>query len=298
MPATQADVKRLGAWSALLNPDQNIDRRKCHRVVPMEVLNLSPPRTGTLSMNEAFRILGYQDPYHYASLFANSRDADMWSEALDAKFRPETGKKPLRKREFDQLLGHCSAVCDIPCIMFWRELVEAYPDAKVVLIEREEAKWLKSIRVVFEGVLNPAGRYVLRFADPSRTGRILGCGINWIDAWFRLNGNISVERAMANAPATYREHYREIRGVVPADRCLEYRLGSGWEPLCKFLGKDIPSVPFPHLNDAATLEASFGTFLKEAFKASLLNMASVVGAGAVVAGVLWKSLPLIIRGQH
>ncbi|KAK7985604.1 lysyl-tRNA synthetase [Apiospora saccharicola] len=26
-------------------------------------------------------------------------------------------------------------------------------------------------------------------------------------------------------------------------------MGSGWEPLCKFLGKDFPDVPFPLLNE-------------------------------------------------
>jgi hypothetical protein len=28
----------------------------------------------------------------------------------------------------------------------------------------------------------------------------------------------------------------------------------GWEPLCKFLGKPVPDVPFPHMNDAASIE--------------------------------------------
>lgn len=35
------------------------------------------------------------------------------------------------------------------------------------------------------------------------------------------------------------------------DRLLEYELGTGWEPLCKFLGKPVPSVPFPHVNESA-----------------------------------------------
>lgn len=40
-----------------------------------------------------------------------------------------------------------------------------------------------------------------------------------------------------------------IRGLVPKERLLEWYIDDGWEPLCKFLGKPIPSgVPFPHAN--------------------------------------------------
>ena len=38
--------------------------------------------------------------------------------------------------------------------------------------------------------------------------------------------------------------------MVPEDRLLEWRVGDGWEPLCKFLGKEIPDEPFPHVNAA------------------------------------------------
>lgn len=39
-----------------------------------------------------------------------------------------------------------------------------------------------------------------------------------------------------------------IRGLVPSERLLEWEVGDGWEPLCKFLGKPVPDVPFPHAN--------------------------------------------------
>lgn len=39
-----------------------------------------------------------------------------------------------------------------------------------------------------------------------------------------------------------------IRGMVPKERLLEWYIGDGWEPLCKFLGKPIPDEEFPHVN--------------------------------------------------
>lgn len=41
-----------------------------------------------------------------------------------------------------------------------------------------------------------------------------------------------------------------IRGLVPPDRLLEWYIEDGWEPLCKFLGKEIPDKSFPHANAA------------------------------------------------
>ena len=40
----------------------------------------------------------------------------------------------------------------------------------------------------------------------------------------------------------------EIRKEVPADRLLVYEVMQGWEPLCEFLGKDVPDKPFPRVN--------------------------------------------------
>lgn len=126
----------------MLNPDQNINRRGAKRTVPMEVLSLGLPRTGTATMQEAYKIFGYDNPYHFSSIFANVQDADMWNEALRAKLSNGTGRdKPYGRAEFDQLLGHCAGVTDSPACLFWEKLVEAYPEAKIVLVERDEDKW-------------------------------------------------------------------------------------------------------------------------------------------------------------
>lgn len=44
------------------------------------------------------------------------------------------------------------------------------------------------------------------------------------------------------------EHEAMIKGLVPKERLLEWYIEDGWEPLCKFLGKPVPNVPFPHAN--------------------------------------------------
>lgn len=120
------------------------------RRVPMKILCLGYPRTGTFSLFNALRMLGY-NPYHMAEAVKNADiDIPCWIEGLEAKF---CGKGKLwGKEEFDKLTGRhdvreasrtfdrhsllSQAVLDLPCALFVEELLAAYPSAKVILTER------------------------------------------------------------------------------------------------------------------------------------------------------------------
>jgi Sulfotransferase domain len=102
--------------------------------------------------------LGYSDVYHYSHIYENPKDAELWLEAFQAKYQ---GKgKPYGRREWDALLGHWmvrwsrtsfrfitvpltavntgrQAVSDTPAVQFYKELLEAYPEAKVILTVRD-----------------------------------------------------------------------------------------------------------------------------------------------------------------
>jgi hypothetical protein len=47
------------------------------------------------------------------------------------------------------------------------------------------------------------------------------------------------------------EHNENVRRLVPAENLLEFRVEQCWEPLCKFLGKDIPDEPYPRVNEGS-----------------------------------------------
>lgn len=66
-----------------------------------------------------------------------------------------------------------------------------------------------------------------------------------------------MEQVQETAIQTYLEHYELVRRITPPEQLLEYELGSGWEPLCKFLGKPVPDEPFPQINDRKSLSESF-----------------------------------------
>lgn len=71
----------------------------------------------------------------------------MWIEALESKFQPNRPScLPLNRKTFDNLLGQHGACTDQPAVILAAELVAAYPEAKVALIERDVDKWFEIYR--------------------------------------------------------------------------------------------------------------------------------------------------------
>ena len=48
------------------------------------------------------------------------------------------------------------------------------------------------------------------------------------------------------------QHNQEVEHAVPADRLLVWQVEEGWEPLCAFLGVEVPADPLPRANDRQT----------------------------------------------
>ncbi|KAA8573173.1 hypothetical protein EYC84_003682 [Monilinia fructicola] len=105
----------------------------------MKVLILGLGRTGTASMRAAMRELGYVDTYHMMSAsIENPPDCLLWRDAFDAKYH---NGPAFTRADWDQLLGHCQAVCDWPAVAFAPELIAAYPEAKIILTNRDVDSW-------------------------------------------------------------------------------------------------------------------------------------------------------------
>jgi hypothetical protein len=76
----------------------------------------------------------------------NPPDCLMWQDAFAAKY---DGIGTFGREQWDQLLGHCQAICDWPAVAFAKELIEAYPDAKVILNTRDIDSWHAYVQSTF-----------------------------------------------------------------------------------------------------------------------------------------------------
>jgi hypothetical protein len=97
----------------------------------------------------------------------------------------------------------------------------------------------------------------------------------------------SMSAIESRARDVYEEYYSKVREAA-GGRYLEYHLGDGWEPLCEFLGKDVPDVPFPRLNDRADHAAFTKKNTREMTFAGLKVAGPVVAIVIGVAFYYWR----------
>ena len=86
----------------------------------------------------------------------------------------------------------------------------------------------------------------------------------------------------------YREHNAMVQRLATG-RILVFNTKEGWEPLCKFLGKERPSTEFPHVNKTDEHRLLFGMARRQALKAFLKKLL-VMGLlpSLIVLSLLWK----------
>ncbi|KAF2008518.1 hypothetical protein BU24DRAFT_497956 [Aaosphaeria arxii CBS 175.79] len=254
------------------------------RKVPLEVLHLSMPRTGSASMMEAYKILGFST-YHGTDFVDRPDDQVQWEKAVDAKW---FGKgRPFERADFDAFLGEFHVLSDLPVIGFSEELLEMYPEAKVVLVDRDLDKWFESYAVsVIPNNYTPIVKILTTILEPyflrARPATLI---VNESHAWFGCHDEASYA---ASAREKYKSHYAMVRERVPRERLLNYELGSGWGPLCEFLGKKVPNEPFPFKNE----REEFRKWMREVQRRKLrdglwqvVKGVSVVGSGVLAAYV-------------
>ncbi|KAI1760848.1 hypothetical protein GGR53DRAFT_507982 [Hypoxylon sp. FL1150] len=90
-----------------------------------------------------------------------------------------------------------------------------------------------------------------------------------------------------HAREAYDTYYRKIRAVVPPERRLGFELEDGWKPLCEFLGKDIPKVPFPHLSRRKEHMDGHSVRVREMFVGAAVKVGPWILALGGIAVAMW-----------
>lgn len=196
-------------------------------------------RSGTESLRRALQILGYDHVYHGFDLVETTPMTwKAWTLLGRRKYGAagKDGSSGLGREDFDALLGHCEAVTDQPCALFAPELIQAYPEAKVVLNRRDVGSWYRSMCDSFLTVIHSAVRaYVFIWFDPD---------LYW-NARYGADVFVSFfhQDIRRHAKWVYEDHSAKVRGYVPPERLLEWTIGDGWEPLCRYLLSPLYLVP-------------------------------------------------------
>ena len=196
----------------------------------LAVIGAGLGRTATFSLKFALEHLGFGPCYHMSEVFAGaSRNVPLWLDAIDG--RPD----------WDAIFEGFHSTTDYPACTYWRELVEHYPRAKVILTVRDPDTWFDSVS---ETIFSDGMQASLR---GSPTGDMMQGVI------FDAFGERLRDRDFMTEWFIRRN--REVIDALPPERLLVFSPKEGWEPLCGFLGVPVPNEPFPRINSRDELNA-------------------------------------------
>jgi hypothetical protein len=162
---------------------------------------------------------------------------------MRAWYEPDKTKRQAMIR--DMCKGY-QAIVDCPVNLMPEDFVEAFPKAKIILTVRDSAKqWRESFRQTLDLTYAPWW-YISTWMFPATRMLVLQIAPKWEAQNKKMFDGAQVYRTKStDIYPRYNEYARNL--VKEKDRFLEYRAGEGWERLCKFLGKDVPDVPYPRV---------------------------------------------------
>jgi hypothetical protein len=188
----------------------------------LKVIGAGLGRTGTLSLKLALEQLGFGPCYHMTEVLMDPLRGPAWVRAADGH------------PDWNSIFEGFAATVDYPGCAFWRDLIQFYPSAKVLLSVRSPQDWFESTQqTIFSEEHNkPFVNSALREFFDKTVFNAFGDHIH--DPDFMI--------------AAFQRHNAEVERTCPQDRLLVYGVTSGWPPLCKFLGVPVPDSPFPRIN--------------------------------------------------
>lgn len=197
----------------------------------LEVIAAGLGRNATFSMKFALERLGFGPCHHMSEVFADGRkQVPLWIEA--SRGNPD----------WDAIFANFRSSSDYPSASYWRELADYYPDAKVVLTMRDPDSWFDSVN---ETIFSP------RMMD-SLKGSPVEVMMNGV-IFDHFDGDITDRAYMTD---WYVKRNQQVVDTLPPERLLQFHPKMGWQPLCDFLGVEVPNVPFPRVNSRDELGAA------------------------------------------
>lgn len=243
----------------------------------LQVIGAGLPRTGTSSFNAALEHLLDGPSYHGGTQISRGSPIEIqsWISVLRYWNAGNPKDRETMKDLIQQQLKGYAAVTDAPCAQLVPELLEIYPNAKVICTVRDPEAWTKSLAQIrglalmwfLRGVLLPLPgmRHFPEYASH--------LSVQWEKLYVTKAHEVGVD--------TYNRHIAYLKENVPSDRLFFVNVKDGWEPLCSALGKETPKdIPFPRFNDSEAIEET----AKYHVQRGLVRWAGIIGAFSILVG--------------
>jgi hypothetical protein len=254
----------------------------------MQVLALGLPRCGTSSLQAALEsdVFGLTPCLHQGRVGGNPAKQDAVIAALNEP------SAQLRHKILHTLFDGYAATTDAPGAFFPDDLMDMYPDAAVVLNQRQSAQaWEKSYTEALGFFLTWHFQLATALSPMTRLLRTMR------DVKARSERQFGI-RLPVHWNAEYYEKYNAFvldEARKRGRRVLVWQAADGWAPLCEFLGRSEPEDgrPFPHKNDAAQVR-----MMRRHLYARGLRQWAVLGGSIMALWAAWTYRPLLFASAR
>lgn len=182
------------------------------KIVSKKVFGIGWAKTGTTTLAEALKILGYD---HY------TQDMCLVDDMMVGNYK-----------NIQKVVDNFESFDDWPWIILYKQLDMLYPHSKFILTIRDSKSWVKSYRNMLrnEGISSEYSNRVRSFL-------------------YNLDfPHVSDEQLVER----YAYHIQEVKSYFQYRLndllIVDWSKGDEWEKLSKFLDKEIPDSSFPHKN--------------------------------------------------
>lgn len=203
----------------------------------LKIIGAGFGRTGTTSMKEALELLGYNKCHHMREVMVSGKQVDLF----DRVSRNE-------EVDWDDVFEGFEAAVDWPAAARYKELMEKYPEAKVILTTRDSEAWYGSTKETIYALTRSVPPIISLLIPRVRNIMTMVERLIW-DGVF--DGRFEEKQHAVDA---YNKNVAEVIANVPDDRLLVHSSKEGWQPLCEFLDRPIPGQPYPHSNESNVMK--------------------------------------------
>lgn len=207
----------------------------------IQVIGAGMGRTGTMSLKHALEELGYKKCHHMIEVMQDKSQLQYWN-AMEKN----------RTADYEAMLQGYTSIVDFPGSLYYKELMQKYPDAKVILTVRNPEDWYRSCRDTIYNLPGGLKRIMMKFIgffkpDVAHVANVF----DYVDLsiWNGLFKGKFEDKEFAIK--IFNEWTEEVKRSVPPEKLLIFQAKEGWKPLCDFLGKPIPETSYPNTNNTA-----------------------------------------------
>jgi len=225
-------------------------------------------RCGTSSLQKGLNDLGYKTFHMREILMKKTNNPELWFEWAKAKRNKANNAHELAMAVIKQMVDDgYNATTDFPTCLLYEELMEAFPDAKVILSVRSSGEaWADSVLSTI-GAIGPlmTDRAPFKYNEFWDTFYTTTYPYLWEEIGVAPLGEVDCSKPL-DRDALIKAHddwTERVKANVPAEKLLVHASKDGYGPICEHLNIPSGEAPdeYPHLNDTKQYQM-FLRFLK------------------------------------